>query len=37
MSEEQQQAFLAENEKFNRGRAAWAGKILDGHELGGAP
>lgn len=37
MNDEQQQAFLAENEKYNPGRAAWAGRVLDGHDLGGAP
>ena len=36
MTAEQQRAFLAEGEEFSPGRAAWAGKVLDGHELGGA-
>ena len=36
MTEEQQRAFLAEGEEFSPGRAAWAGKILDGYDLGGA-
>jgi hypothetical protein len=37
MTDEQQRGFLAEEEQFSPGRAAWAGKILDGYELGGAP
>jgi hypothetical protein len=37
MTEERQQSFLAENERLHPGGAAWAGKILDGYELGGAP
>jgi hypothetical protein len=37
MTEEQQRAFLAEDEQFSPGRAAWAAKILDGYELGGSP
>jgi hypothetical protein len=37
MTEEQQKVFLAEGEQFSPGRAAWAGKLLDGYELGGAP
>jgi len=28
---------LAEGEQFSPGRAAWAGKILDGDDIGGAP
>ena len=36
MTAEQQRAFLDEGEEFSPGRAAWAAKILDGHELGGA-
>ncbi len=36
MTEEQQRAFLAEGEEFSPGRAAWAGKILDAYDLGGA-
>jgi hypothetical protein len=37
MTEGQQRAFLAEGESLSPGRAAWAGKILDGgYELGGA-
>ena len=34
MTAEQQRAFLAEGEEFSPGRAAWAGKILDGYDLG---
>ena len=37
MTEERQQSFLAENERLHPGGAAWAAKILDGYELGGAP
>jgi len=37
MTDEQQRAFLAEGEQFSPGRAAWAGKILDGDDIGGAP
>jgi hypothetical protein len=37
MTEERQQSFLAENERLRPGGAAWAGKLLDGHELGCAP
>jgi hypothetical protein len=37
MTEERQREFLAENERLHPGGAAWAGKILDGYELGGAP
>jgi hypothetical protein len=37
MTEERQQSFLAENERLRPGGAAWAAKILDGYELGGAP
>jgi hypothetical protein len=36
MTEEKQQAFLAENERLRPGGAAWAAKILDGYELGGS-
>ncbi len=36
MTDEQQRAFLAEGEQFSPGRAAWAAKILDGYEMGGA-
>ncbi len=36
MTEEQQRVFLAEGEEFSPGRAAWAGKILDAYDLGGA-
>ena len=36
MTGEQQKAFLAEGEQFTPGRAAWAGRILDGYELGGS-
>jgi hypothetical protein len=37
MTEERQQSFLAENERLRPGGAAWAAKIFDGYELGGAP
>lgn len=37
MTEEKQQSFLAENESLRPGGTAWAGKILDGYDLGGAP
>jgi hypothetical protein len=37
MTEERQREFLAENERLHSGGAAWAGRLLDGHELGGAP
>ena len=37
MTEERQQSFLAENERLHPGGAAWAARILDGYELGGAP
>ena len=37
MTEERQQSFLAENERLHPGGAAWAGKILAGYDLGGAP
>ena len=37
MTEGQQRAFLAEGEVFSPGRAAWASRILDNYELGGAP
>ena len=37
MTEERQREFLAENERLHPGGAAWAAKILDGYELGGAP
>jgi hypothetical protein len=37
MTDEQQQSFLAENERLRPGGAAWAAKLLDGYELGGAP
>jgi hypothetical protein len=37
MTEERQQSFLAENERLRPGGAAWAGKLLDAYELGGAP
>ena len=37
MTDEQQQPFLAENERLRPGGAAWAAKLLDGYELGGAP
>jgi hypothetical protein len=36
MTEERQREFLAENERLHPGGAAWAAKILDGYELGGA-
>jgi hypothetical protein len=36
MTEEQQREFLAENERLRPGGAAWAGKLLDGYELGGS-
>ena len=36
MTDDQQRAFLAEGEEFSPGRAAWAAKILDGYEMGGA-
>jgi hypothetical protein len=36
MTDEQQKVFLAEGEEFSPGRAAWAAKILDEYELGGA-
>jgi hypothetical protein len=35
-TEEQQGEFLAENERLRPGGAAWAARILDGYELGGA-
>jgi hypothetical protein len=35
MTDGQQREFLAEGEKLSPGRAAWAGKILDGYDLGG--
>jgi hypothetical protein len=37
MTDGQQRGFLAEGEKLNSGRAAWAGTILDGYDLGDAP
>jgi hypothetical protein len=37
MTEERQQSFLAENESLRPGGAAWAGKILEGYDIGGAP
>jgi hypothetical protein len=37
MTEEQQQSFLAENERLRPGGAAWATKILDGYDIGGSP
>jgi hypothetical protein len=37
MTDEQQRVFLAEGEQFFAGRAAWAGKILDDYDIGGAP
>ena len=36
MSAEQYKAALADNERFHPGRAAWAARILDTHEIGGA-
>jgi hypothetical protein len=37
MTDDRQKAFLAEGEEFSPGRAAWAGKILDGYDIGGSP
>jgi len=37
MPEERQREFLAENERLCPGGAAWAARILDGYDLGGAP
>jgi hypothetical protein len=37
MTEERQREFLAENERPCPGSAAWAARILDGYDLGGAP
>ncbi|MGA7740871.1 MAG: hypothetical protein ABSF35_16990 [Polyangia bacterium] len=37
MTEERQREFLAENERLCFGGAAWAARILDGYDLGGAP
>lgn len=37
MTEERQREFLAENERLCPGGAAWAARILDGYDLGGAP
>ena len=36
MTEERQREYLAENERLHPGSAAWAGRILDGYELGGS-
>jgi hypothetical protein len=35
MSPEQYAQALADNERFHPGRAAWAARILDSHEIGG--
>jgi hypothetical protein len=37
MTDERQREFLAENERLCPGGAAWAARILDGYDLGGAP
>jgi hypothetical protein len=37
MTEERQREFLAENERLCSGGAAWAARILDGYDFGGAP
>jgi hypothetical protein len=37
MTEERQREFLAENERLCPDGAAWAARILDGNDLGGAP
>ena len=37
MTEERQRESLAENERLHPGGAAWAARILDGYDLGGAP
>jgi hypothetical protein len=37
MTQEKQQAFLAENERLRPGGAAWATRILDGYDIGGSP
>ena len=37
MTEERQREFLAENERLHPGGAAWAAKILEGYDIGGAP
>jgi len=36
MSSEQYEQTIADNERFHPGRAAWAARILDGYEIGGA-
>lgn len=36
MSPEQYEQALADSERFNPGRAAWAARILDSYELGGS-
>ena len=36
MSSEQYEQALADTERFHPGRAAWAARILDGYEIGGA-
>jgi hypothetical protein len=36
MTEDRQREFLAENGRLRPGGAAWAGKLLDGYELGGS-
>ncbi len=36
MSTEQYAEALADDERFHLGRAAWAARILDGHEIGDA-
>jgi hypothetical protein len=37
MTDERQREFLAKNERLCPGGAAWAARILDGYDLGGAP
>ena len=37
MTDERQRELLAENERLCPGGAAWAARILDGYDLGGAP
>jgi hypothetical protein len=34
-TEERQREFLAENERLHPGGAAWAGRILNGCDMGG--
>ena len=37
MTDERQRELLGENERLCPGGAAWAARILDGYDLGGAP